>query len=145
MNNISYTWEDYASDEEKSDIWINFYQQMKDELIQWYGLQEPDNEAVYCYTRKRVDQLWHEVGMLDFLYNKSGRLQKFDLTREELRIVCEFHLEGCLQNSFHNCDLYEGKYSELDKNSCNECGDSLLAGDYEKYCKYCWNYRNHST
>jgi hypothetical protein len=142
---IKYSWEEYISHEEQEDVWNTFLPQMKEELLQWYGMKNPSLQVVYDYYRKRVEQEWNSVVMLDWLFRKTGRPCEMDLDRTQLKAVCEFHLEGCLQRSFNNCDLYEGSYSELDHNVCQECGDSLQVGDYEKHCKYCWNYRSHST
>jgi hypothetical protein len=142
---VQYSWEHYITQEEQEETWRTFLPQMREELIQWYGIKDPVLQTIYDYWRKRVEQEWNSVVMLDWLFSRTGRDHSTHLNRHELKSVCEFHLEDCLRHSFANCDLYEGKHSELDKNTCEECGDSLQAGDYEKHCKYCWNYREHST
>lgn len=141
---VQYTWEDYISPEDKELAWKEFQGQMVQELKQWYGVHNPPLQTVHDYWRRRVDQAWNSIVMLDWLFIRSGRAYK-ELDRKDLKTVCEFHLEACLQNTFSNCDLYEGSQSELSKNVCEECGDHLIAGDYEKHCKYCWNYREHTA
>lgn len=141
---LTYSWEYYATDIEKEEAWKFFIPYMKEELHQYYRNSNPSLQITYEYWRRRMDEEWHKVAMLDWLFSKTGRPNTTLLDRQGLKTVCEFHLEGCLQQSFDNCDLYEGKYSVIDKKTCEECGDRLQAGDYEKYCKYCWDYRNNS-
>ena len=141
---ITYTWEQYISQPEQEETWTTFVPQMREELLQWYGIANPSMSALYEYWRKRVDQEWNNLVMLDWLFTRTGRPNTHKCNRHELKTICEFHLEDCLQHSFNNCDLYEGTQSELDQNTCQECGDSLIVGDYEKHCKYCWNYRQHT-
>lgn len=102
-----------------------------DEIYSTSGVIESNETLIRRYWADRVLAEWRRSWAFEWLLERSGREITTKMDGEDLQACCEFHLEGCLRNSYDNCDLVE---KNTFRRSCPTCLPGVE-------CPVCYNNR----
>lgn len=118
---MSYEFKDYFTSEEIDDSYKNGPP----------NIDRPSWEA-------NVNRSWHNYGMLDWLWERSGRPTSANLDTATVLSCIKIHLNDCLNHSHDNCDFKEKWYGAEKQHLCQICFKVIIASEAEKYCARCY-------
>ena len=121
----------YISEEQLEESYQYELPDTLDEIRTKFGLiQQPHDNFVKQYWANRVLENWRKFWCLEWLYERTGRPEVKGLDIQTTIECCRVHLEGCMLNSYENCDLVEkNNYRRCVSNcGCPKCYHDRLDG-----------------
>lgn len=139
---MKYKFEDYFSEDDLKHGYEAAKESIRAEVENRLGIDVSKLSEHYFidYWKKKCNTKWLNDGDWKFLWDQSGR-ERIDFSgidKETFLKCCIAHLQGCMVNTYDNCDLIEHNNPKSYVNLCYTCLKPLIGTESERYCARCY-------